>query len=173
MSAPCWPGGVPATMPAQDRADIMELYARYAWGLDLADEEMLLSAFAEDAWFDHLWQGRVQGHAAILKNMHELWGERFHWWFGRQHVFNHHIMTPTQDGADVRCFFQILQYNPDYKNNFVFGVGTREDKLVKRDGRWLFYSLYVNAWTSADEIPWKGARPPAKGPNKAKPASSS
>ena len=82
-------------------------------------------------------------------------------------------MTPTEDGADVRCFFQILQYNPEYKNNFVFGVGTREDKLVKRDGRWLFYSLYVNAWTSADEIPWKGARPPAKGPNKTKPASNS
>ena len=57
----CWPDGVPANMPAQDRADITELSARYAWGLDLADEEMLLSAFAEDSEFDHLWQGTAKG----------------------------------------------------------------------------------------------------------------
>jgi hypothetical protein len=151
-----WPGGVPAAMPAQDRADIEEAYARYAWGIDLADPDMALSAFAEDAEFDHLWQGKVQGHAAIQKSLEELWYDRQHWWFGRQHLFNHFIMTPTEEGARVRCFFQIVQFNVDYGTNFLFGIGTRDDRLVKRDGRWLFRSLFVNAWRGMSDVPWKG-----------------
>lgn len=168
MSA-CWPDGVPARMPADDRGEIVELYARYAWGLDLADADMLLSVFAEDAWFDHLWQGKVQGHAAILNNMQELWQQRQHWWYGRQHLFDHYLMTPTEGGAHVRAFFQILQFNPEYRTNFVFGIGTRDDRLVRVDGRWLFHSLHVNAWTDAAQVPWQGERrvagiPREKGP---------
>jgi hypothetical protein len=152
----CWPEGLPATMPAQDRADITELYARYAWGLDLADEEMLLSAFAEDSEFDHLWQGTAKGPQAIMQSMDELWNRRQHWWYGRQHLFSNFVMEPRPEGARVRCFFQILQFNVEYRTNFVFGIGTRDDKLVKRDGRWVFLRLHVNAWTAADQVPWKG-----------------
>ena len=122
-----WPSGVPATMPAQDRADIMDLYARYAWGLDLADKEMLVSVFAEDGAFDHLWQGTSKGHEAILEKMDELWNRRQHWWYGRQHLFNNFVMEPHENGARVRVFFQILQFNVEYKTNFVFGIGTRDD----------------------------------------------
>ena len=147
----------PTRVTADDRADIIELYARYAWGLDLADADMLLSAFAEDAEFDHLWQGRVKGHAAILENMRSLWNDRQHWWFGRQHLFNHYIMERQSDeSVKVRCFFQIMQFNTDYGTNFVFGIGTREDLCVPRGGRWVFKSLFINAWRSQADIPWKG-----------------
>jgi hypothetical protein len=142
---------------ADDRAEIVELYARYAWGLDLADTDMLLSAFAEDAEFDHLWQGKVKGHAAILQNMRELWNDRQHWWFGRQHLFNHFIMERRPDaGVAVRCFYQIVQFNVDYGTNFLFGIGTREDVCVQRGGRWVFKSLFINAWRSQADVPWKG-----------------
>jgi hypothetical protein len=151
-----WPQGVPVTMPAQDRADIEETYARYAWGIDLADTELALSTFAPDAEFDHLWQGKVRGHDAIRRNLEELWYDRQSWWYGRQHLFNHFIMTPKEDGAHVRCFYQITQFNVDYGTNFVFGIGTREDTLVKLNGRWLFQTLHVNAWRSAKDVPWKG-----------------
>lgn len=158
MSEACWPQGVPQSMPAQERGEIIELYARYAWGLDLADEELLLSAFAEDGTFDHLWKGAATGHAAILNNARSLWSDRQHWWYGRQHLFNHFIFEPKPEGARVRCFFQIMQFNVDYGTNFVFGIGTRDDKLVKRDGTWVFYKLFVNAWTAADQVPWRGER---------------
>ena len=59
MSENPWPNGVPEIMPAEDRAEIEELFARYAWGIDLADEEQAIATFAEDAEFDHLWQGKV------------------------------------------------------------------------------------------------------------------
>jgi hypothetical protein len=148
-------------LSADDRQDIIELFARYAWGIDLADADMALSCFADDAWFDHLWQGRVQGHAAILKNLKELWYDRQHWWYGRQHLFNHFLFDPViteegETGARVKSFFQILQFNVEYRTNFVFGIGTRDDLCVKRNGQWLFKTLHVNAWTSIDAVPWKG-----------------
>ena len=169
----------PAKLTADDRLEIMELYAKYAWAIDLCDPEGVREVFAEDGHFDHLWQGRVQGHEAILKNLNELWYDRQHWWYGRQHLFNHFIMTPeateaAETGARVKCFFQILQFNVDYGTNFVFGIGTRNDLCVKRDGRWRFLHLYVNAWTSRDSVPWQGevtlkARPvmppPSAAPN--------
>ena len=139
MSENPWPNGVPEIMPAEDRAEIEELFARYAWGIDLADEEQAIATFAEDAEFDHLWQGKVRGHAAIRENLRKLWYDRQHWWYGRQHLMNHFIMDPLPEGARVRCFFQILQWNADYNTNFVFGIGTRDDRLVKRGGRWKFY----------------------------------
>ena len=153
-------------LSAEDRTEIQELYARYAWGIDLADLPMAMSTFTQDAWFDHLWQGRVQGHAAIEANLKSLWYDRQHWWIGRQHLMNTFIMEPhEQPGeADVRCFFQIIQHNVEYRNNFVFGIGTRIDHVTRKEGSWKFQSLKVNAWTQLDDIPWQGeiklARPP-------------
>ena len=145
------------SLTALDRLEIQELYARYCWGIDLGDAEMALSTFAEDAWFDHLWQGRVQGHAAIKKNLESLWYDRQSWWYGRQHVMNTFIMDPLpEEGtARVRCFFQILQFNVEYRTNFVFGIGTRDDLLARIGGRWVFKSLRVNAWTEMEQVPWK------------------
>jgi hypothetical protein len=145
-------------LTAEDRLEIQELYARYAWGIDLADEELALSTFVADGWFDHLWQGRVQGHEAIRANLRSLWNDRQHWWYGRQHLLNHFIMDPREEQGelDVRCFFQIIQFNVDYHTNFVFGIGTRHDHVTKKEGVWRFQTLKVNAWTAADQVPWKG-----------------
>ena len=151
-----WGDTVPRVMPAQDRGEIEETYARYAWGIDLADEDMVRSAFSTEGSFDHLWQGKSTGHEAIIQSLHELWYDRQAWWIGRHHMFNHFIMTPTEEGARVKCFFQILQHNVEYKTNFVFGIGTRDDTLVKENGRWVFKTLFVNAWRGIDDIPWKG-----------------
>jgi hypothetical protein len=161
-----------ANLSAEDRLDIQDLFARYAWAIDLADEELALTCFAKDCWFDHLWQGRVQGHEAIIENLHELWYHRQSWWFGRHHVFNTFLMTGENGGARVKSFFQIFQHNVDYKTNFVFGIGTRDDFCAKEDGVWVFKSLKVNAWTAVDQVPWKGkitmparpGAPPARQP---------
>jgi SnoaL-like domain len=146
------------SLTALDRLEIQELFARYSWGIDLADIEMALSTFAPDAWFNHLWQGKVQGHEAIRKNLESLWYDRQSWWYGRQHLMNQFIMDPleVEGTARVRSFFQILQFNVDYRTNFVMGIGTRDDVVAKIDGKWLFKTLHVNAWTDMEQVPWKG-----------------
>jgi len=148
-------------LPVEDRLEIEDLYSRYAWGLDLADEELIRSVFVEDGWFDHLWQGRVQGHEAVLDNMRSLWTDRQSWWYGRQHVMNTFLFSPLEPGdergeLEVKLWFQILQFNVDYGTNFVFGIGTRTDYLTRKEGEWKFQSLHVNAWTAFDQVPWKG-----------------
>ena len=92
----------------------------------------------------------------ILENLKELWYHRQHWWLGRQHLFQHFLMTPTAEGARVRSMFQILQFNIEYGTNFVFGIGTRDDMLIREDGVWVFKKLLVNAWRSLEDVPWKG-----------------
>jgi hypothetical protein len=145
-------------LSAEDRLDIMELFARYAWAIDLGDAKEVVECFTEDAYFDHLWQGRVQGHEAIVKNLEALWYGRGAWWYGRQHLFNHFRFTPvTPTQARVKSFNQIIQFNVEYKNYFVFGMGTREDIVEQHGGRWYFKNLYVNAWLDRADVPWKGS----------------
>lgn len=157
----------PIKLSAEDRQDIIDLYARYAWALDLADADEMRACFAADGWFDHLWQGRVQGHDAIIKSFEKMWYGRPAWWFGRQHLFNTFRFLPkSEDEVRVKCFNQIIQFNTEYNNNFVFGIGTRDDLVVRQDGGWVFQALYVNAWQSRDDVPWKGEMhlPPPRPP---------
>jgi hypothetical protein len=90
-------------------------------------------------------------------------------------MMNHFIMDPLPEAgsARVRCFFQILQFNVEYRTNFVFGIGTRDDVVARIGERWLFKSLYVNAWTEMEQVPWKAEllmkpRPKAPAPGNSK-----
>ena len=145
-----------AKLSVEDRLDIQELFARYAWAIDTGDIDAVLACFAEDGYLDHLWQGKLQGAAAIRRAFEELWYNRPSWWIGRQHLANHFLITREGEGARVKAFFSILQYNVDYRTNFVFGIGTWDNFCVKRNGQWVFKSVYINAWTGPDKVPWAG-----------------
>ena len=141
---------------AEDRGEIIELYARYAWGLDLADPEMLLSAFAPDAEFDHLWQGKVKGHAAILENMQELWNKRQNWWFGRQHLFNHYIMEPQPKACG-----SLLLSDPAVQRRIRHELRVRHRHArgscaSNITGVGCSRPCFINAWRTQADVPWKG-----------------
>jgi len=145
-----------AKMPVEDRLDIIELFARYAWAIDSGNAEAVLECFAEDGSMDHLWQGKLTGHAAIRRAFEELWYDRPSWWIGRQHLANHFLITREGEGARVKAFFSILQYNVDYRTNFVFGIGTWDNLCVKRNGKWVFQEETINAWTDRNTVMWEG-----------------
>ena len=148
-------------LPVEDRLDIQELFARYAWSLDLGDAEGVLSCFTDDGLFDHLWQGHVQGRENIVRALEELWYDRPGWWVGRQHLANHFLIERVDDQtARVRAFFSIVQFNVDYRTNFVFGIGSWDNLCVKQGGSWLFKELHVKAWRDASELEWRGDRRP-------------
>lgn len=152
-------------LPAEDRLDIQELFARYAWGLDLGDTEGVLDCFTEDGVLDHLWQGKLEGREAIAKALQELWYDRPSWWYGRQHLANHFLITRDGDEARARAFFSIVQFNVEYRTNFVFGIGTWDNRCVREaDGIYRFRLCQVNAWTDASRVPWQGERRVQGGP---------
>jgi hypothetical protein len=151
-------------LSVEDRLDIIELFAKYAWGINTGDIEGVLACFAEDGYLDHLWQGKLQGHDKIRRAFEELWYDRPSWWFGRQHLANHFLITREGEGARVKAYFTIVQFNVDYRTNFVFGIGNWDNLCVKRDGRWVFMSMFINGWTDRDKVPWKGDARAYNGP---------
>jgi hypothetical protein len=146
-------------LSVEDRLDIQELFAKYCWALDLGDADAFVNCFTEDGVFNHLWQGQMQGHAAIRRAVQELWYDRHSWWLGRQHLANHFLMTREGAGARVKAFYSIVQYNTEYRTNFVFGIGTWDNVCVKQNGAWRFQRVQINAWMDKDKIPWAGERP--------------
>jgi hypothetical protein len=145
-------------LSAEDRLDIQELFARYAWAIDFGDADAVCDVFTKDGVLNHLWQGELRGHDAIRAALNELWYDRPSWWIGRQHLANHFLIERDgENGARVRAFFSILQHNVYYRTNFVFGIGTWDNRCVKEaDGVWRFTYVGVNAWREVSDIPWHG-----------------
>ena len=149
----------PATkLSVEDRLDLMDLFARYYWALDLGDAEAAVDCYAEGGTLDHLWQGVLTGREQITEAFKELWYERPSWWFARQHRLNNYVWEKEGDGAHVKAFFSILQHNVYYRTNFVFGIGTVDVFCVKEDGEWKFKTFGINAWIQPEDVPWKGER---------------
>jgi hypothetical protein len=98
-----------AKLSADDRLDIIELFAKYAWAIDPGDADGVLQCFAEDALLDHLRQGQMVGHEKIRRAFEELWYDRPSWWIGRRHSANHVVMESEGEGARIKAFFSILQ----------------------------------------------------------------
>jgi SnoaL-like domain len=151
----------------EDRLDIQELFARYVWALDMGDADAFVDCFTADGCFDHLWQGKMHGRDAIRRAVQELWYDRPSWWYARQHLANHFLMNREGQGVRVKAFFSIMQYNVDYRTNFVFGIGNWDNLCVKEaDGVWRFQLVVINAWMDRDKVPWKGEDPFAKAKRK-------
>ena len=70
-------------IPVEDRLEIQELFAYYAWGLNTGDEEQVLSCFTEDASFEHQPQGIFHGHEQIKILLNHLWYDKPGWFIGR------------------------------------------------------------------------------------------
>ena len=150
---------MPEKLDVEDRLDIVDLFARYYWALDLGDAEGAADCYADDASFDHLWQGKREGRDAIVRAFEELYYERPGWWFAREHSLSNLRIEPEGgDAARVRAFFSILQHNVYYRTNFVFRIGTIDALCVKRGNDWKFASFLVNAWREPEDVPWLGER---------------
>jgi ketosteroid isomerase-like protein len=89
-------GSKPGPLTGADIAEIQNLYYRYSQGLDFAEEETYLSAWADDAVF-------TQGDGSVVKGKEELrkrWGQRL----GGEgkttlHLTTNILVTPTGDGG--------------------------------------------------------------------------
>ena len=143
-------------IPVEDRLEIQELFAYYAWGLNTGDMDQVLSTFATDGSMEHMPQGIFQGHEQLKVLFNHLWYDKPGWFIARQHLATHFIMTPLDDGdTHVKAYSSILQHNLDYRSNFVFGLASWDNVLTKASGEWLFKSVKIVKWMG-DTVPWVG-----------------
>lgn len=151
-SAPAQSQGADALRELADRAAIHEVMQKYVWSVDALDAEGYVSVFTEDAEVDS--NGIVhKGHAEIRKVVTDLLarqaanrargeplGNLYHV------ISNERISFTSAIEALYESYWQTLRKGQD--NRYIAGgFGRSEDRLVKRDGRWLIKSRKLVVFT--------------------------
>jgi uncharacterized protein (TIGR02246 family) len=135
-----------------DRAAIREVMQKYIWSVDALDADGYVSVFTEDAVVDA--NGDIhKGSAEIRKVVTDLQalqaanreagkppGNLYHVISNERIAF----MNPTE--ALYQSYWQTMRKNSD--DRYVAGgFGRSEDRLVKRDGKWLIKSRKLVVFT--------------------------
>lgn len=140
----------------EDRAGIMDLFARYCWALDTGDVDGFLANFTAEGVFEHLPNPPLRGHAAIRKMLEYLWYDRPGYFIGRQHHATNFLIRTDGDRAVVKAYWQVVQWEQDTRRRLLLGsLGHWDGQAVRHDGRWRWERLLVVPWED-DQLPWAG-----------------
>ena len=133
-----------ATLTAEDRAEITQLYATMYQGSDFRDADLWLSAFAEDAVFVFPTGDQLEGHEALLAWRNQSFGGETGDAKRRHHVPNIRILPAEDGGATAKAYWIELDVNSTPST--IKGTGTAEDVFVKTADGWKFkyHAVYVD-----------------------------
>lgn len=129
-------------LTAEDRLDIIERLARYAWALDTGDTDAMLQNFTDDAVIRMMssnWQGRdgVRQFAEHFRNDSTF--------PGRMHHISQTIIEGDGDQASVRSY-GVITHRMRNGVNFIHWQGYYSDTVVKQGGKWLIKSRHYRVW---------------------------
>ena len=151
--------GAPALVTAEerlgayeDRIAVEDVMARYVWTVDSLDAEGYVAVFAEDAVIDS--NGSIsKGHEEIRKIVTNLIKRRddnkakglptsnlYHM------ISNVRITFPKANEAVHQSYWQTVRRDNDGKM-IAAAMGRSEDRLVKRNGKWLIQSRKLTVFT--------------------------
>ena len=134
-------------LTSDDRLDIQELLARYAWALDTGDEPAFVSCFTREgelAWevFDE--PGIWRGHAAL---------QRFIAYFrsrpesaGRQHHVSNVVIEATTAGVQAKAYV-LVALREGAGPHRLNVMGHYEDLLQQEDGHWRIARRCIRDWS--------------------------
>lgn len=129
----------------EDRIAVEDVMARYVWAVDSLDSEGYVAVFTEDAVIDS--NGSIsKGHAEIRKIVTSLIQRRDDSKAkglpasNLYHVISNVRITFPKSGAAVHhSYWQTVHRDKDGKMTAA-AMGRSEDRLVKRNGKWLIQS---------------------------------
>lgn len=135
-----------------DRAAIHEVMQQYVWSVDSLDADGYVAVFTEDAQIDS--NGTlIEGHDAIRKVVTDMAARQAaNRAAGRPvgalyHVISNErisFVSPTE--ALYQSYWQTMRKGEGNRYQ-AGGFGRSEDRLVKRDGRWLIKSRKLVVFT--------------------------
>ena len=138
-------------LTADDRAEITELFARYAWTGDTGDIDGYVGLFTEDGVFDGVsgYYDAEAGLRRLAEEMHKGLRSR-----GLQHWVGNSMFS----GTGERCVVQSMCFAPRRIENehMIVFVGYYVDTCVKVEGEWKFERRRWRPW--AGEVV-TGSRP--------------
>ena len=131
--------------PADDRLEILELIALYAWAYDCADADMLKQTFTDDGEL-YVWGSIMATAAGGFEEMiaHSLEMKEGHGW---QHCADHHVFR-AYDGNSCRVYsyYTMFQADPDGGNPQGRAMGHYASHCVRTDQGWRFRRRDVTRW---------------------------
>jgi uncharacterized protein (TIGR02246 family) len=136
----------PVRVPADDKLDIIELMARYAWAYDTSDVAAFAATFTPDGSLDIFGRQVAKGREAMpafLASAYEMRKDN-----GWQHLTDHHVFA-GYDGASCVVYSYYLMPESDSSggNGHVRAMGYYVSHCVKQaDGAWLFARREVFRW---------------------------
>lgn len=150
------------TLSADDRLDIQDTAARYAWALDTGDVAGLVAVFAPDGVLvstDGVAHRGRPAIAAYVRPLVERPGFR-----GTQHQVGHHLIAGAGDRATARLYWHTLIADQATGAHRIGNLGYYDDKYVRQGGVWHIAERAIVHWRGKG-IPWVGEMPslPAAG----------
>lgn len=134
------------TLSTQDRLDIQQLVARYAWALDTGDVEGFVDCFHSDGellWdaFDTplQWRGAAELRR-FAEGLRALPASA-----GRQHHVSNLLVEPADGGARGRAFVLVTLRQPDGAVA-AHVAGWYEDSFALEDGKWRIRRRVIRDW---------------------------
>jgi len=136
----------------QDRIAVEDVMARYVWAVDSLDPEGYVAVFTEDAVIDS--NGSIsRGHEEIRKIVTNLIQRRDDNKAKGLPTSNlYHVISsvritfPKPDEALHQSYWQTVRRDKDGKMPAV-AMGRSEDRLVKRNGKWLIQWRKLTVFT--------------------------
>jgi uncharacterized protein (TIGR02246 family) len=136
----------------EDRIAVEDVMARYVWAVDSLDPDGYVAVFAEDAIIDS--NGSIsKGHEAIRKIVTSLIQRRHdNQAKGLPTANLYHVISsvritfPKPNEALHQSYWQTVRRDKDGKM-IAAAMGRSEDRLVKRDGRWLIQWRKLTVFT--------------------------
>lgn len=134
----------------EDYIAIQQLYARYAFLVDMRDRDALVeTCWTEDGEYIGFRPGgqphrkdreAIRTQANRLASRDELF---YHW-------TSPPLIAPTEYGASGRCYLLSVLANEDGSSGGIRYALYYRDELVKKDGQWLFRRRNTTALPEGD-----------------------
>jgi uncharacterized protein (TIGR02246 family) len=130
-----------------DRREIVELAARYSWGLDVTrDAAAVADTFTQDGVFVGDNGTASRGRAELMRSFERTW-ERWSRRAPLRHWTTNHIIEGDGDEATHTCYILLIALGEAGAR--VDRTGIYRDTLRRVEGRWLFAERQV----SIDQYP--------------------
>ena len=136
----------------EDRVAVEDVMARYVWAVDSLDPDGYVAVFTEDAIIDSngsISKGHGEMRAIVTSLMQRRDDNRAK---GVPTANLYHVISsvritfPTPGEAVHQSYWQTVRRDTDNKMTAA-AMGRSEDRLVKRDGRWLIQWRTLTVFT--------------------------
>ena len=128
-----------SSLATEDIVAIQQLYGRYNHAIDSGDGAGWAACFTPDGTFSSPMSGSMNGTEAL-----KAFAEGFAARLKARHWINNLVIDPEGEGARGKCYLMLLRLTEGQPAS-IMATAIYDDRLVKRDGSWLFSSRNVSA----------------------------